>query len=877
MIRNRFQMEEADKVSSTSADESPFEPLTNEVATVSQTQSVEARETMHHAEDLPHEIKEENITTQTAEENITPNELTITPRTAEITETPQISEETIDPSATEEPPQTTEITNAPQAAVETITPETTEVVTSTSQISEETITPQPTGETITSELKEVENVAPERAEITPSQIHEESITPAEVTSPQAAAEVSSAAVSVICPAVEVSSSTDVHTLHTDTDLTSEDIQKPSQSLDPSSYEPATPALFHHQFLSDLGLPPPVASQASACPTMDSFSKDAAGFNPDVLNQSDDDFMFEIKKSPFQAFSPGNDASDSLEEALAARRSVEVLDSPSPDLVQDAYNGDEDSMEPQEILWDFGSATVVSHSFVQQLASSDLFSNVNKESDNRPMSLPDILKSSPLNPDKMDSGSSEESPDFSPVHRSKNESPNPPFSAPASNPFGFDSKILLLKEMAEETETRAEEKAKLKVENISEQSFVAFDLVKEMDVPQKSGVLLKNKDDGEMSSQTFVQAVDKFECLNFPPEKAQQHSDSESPSADSFSPVLDAMAKNPSSFPIEQESRSVREEIEAIDEVSEQEFSSEEFEFVERPPRGTTNELLEMPESSAIMKPSEMLVKDQSPKVDPQVIDQKPAAQDANNQSSYHLLTQLSEKSSAVSGNAGLELDLQEMSAAPLIHSPMDTIGAEKKETRVGNMRAAAVLELVYWRDVRSSTVVLGCSLLILLSLNTLSIISVLSYLSLALLSITVSIRIYKGILLAIQKSNDGHPFKQYLEQDVALSNGLVQKYSDVTLSRINSGIIELRRLFLVEDLVDSLKFAVLLWILTYVGALFNGLTLLIFGLLGAFSCPIIYEKHQTQIEQYWSMVKNQLKEGLEKIQAKVPGMKKKSE
>ncbi|XP_051507090.1 reticulon-4b isoform X3 [Myxocyprinus asiaticus] len=188
--------------------------------------------------------------------------------------------------------------------------------------------------------------------------------------------------------------------------------------------------------------------------------------------------------------------------------------------------------------------------------------------------------------------------------------------------------------------------------------------------------------------------------------------------------------------------------------------------------------------------------------------------------------------------------------------------------------AGRVLELVRWRDVRSSAVVFGCSLVLLLSLSVFSIISVLSYLSLALLSITMSFRIYKGVLQAIQKSEEGHPFKQYLEQDVSLSDDLVQKYSDMTLSRINNAMKELRRLFLVEDLVDSLKLAVLLWILTYVGALFNGLTLLILGLLGAFSCPIIYEKHQTQIDQYLSMVKKQLKDVLRKIQATVPGMKK---
>ncbi|XP_060773136.1 reticulon-4b isoform X3 [Neoarius graeffei] len=188
-----------------------------------------------------------------------------------------------------------------------------------------------------------------------------------------------------------------------------------------------------------------------------------------------------------------------------------------------------------------------------------------------------------------------------------------------------------------------------------------------------------------------------------------------------------------------------------------------------------------------------------------------------------------------------------------------------------------VVELLYWRDVKNSGIVFGASLLLLLSLSVCSIISVLSYVALALLSVTISFRIYKGVLQAIQKSDEGHPFKLYLEQDVSLPDEVVRKYSDIALGRINTAINELRRLFLVEDLVDSLKFAVLMWILTYVGALFNGLTLLILGLVAMFTFPVVYEKHQAQIDHYIALVRNQVKDIVGKIQAKIPGAKKKAE
>ncbi|XP_024280856.1 reticulon-4 isoform X4 [Oncorhynchus tshawytscha] len=188
------------------------------------------------------------------------------------------------------------------------------------------------------------------------------------------------------------------------------------------------------------------------------------------------------------------------------------------------------------------------------------------------------------------------------------------------------------------------------------------------------------------------------------------------------------------------------------------------------------------------------------------------------------------------------------------------------------MQFPKVVELLYWRDVKTSGVVFGASLSLLLSLTLCSIVSVSSYIGLALLSVTICFRIYKGILQAIQKSDEGHPFKLYLDQDVALSEGTVHKYSDCVLARFNTTVTELRRLFLVEDLVDSLKFAVLMWILTYVGALFNGLTLFILGLVGMFSCPIVYEKYKVQIDHYVGMASKQVKDIIATVQSKVPGL-----
>ncbi|NXL83091.1 RTN1 protein, partial [Alectura lathami] len=187
------------------------------------------------------------------------------------------------------------------------------------------------------------------------------------------------------------------------------------------------------------------------------------------------------------------------------------------------------------------------------------------------------------------------------------------------------------------------------------------------------------------------------------------------------------------------------------------------------------------------------------------------------------------------------------------------------------------IDLLYWRDIKQTGIVFGSLLLLLFSLTQFSVVSVVAYLALAGLSATISFRIYKSVLQAVQKTDEGHPFKAYLDMEMNLSQDQIQKYTDCLQLYVNSTVKELRRLFLVQDLVDSLKFAVLMWLLTYVGALFNGLTLLIMAVVSMFTLPVVYDKYQAQIDQYLGLVRTHINAVVAKIQAKIPGAKRKAE
>ncbi|XP_030825489.1 reticulon-2 [Camarhynchus parvulus] len=83
----------------------------------------------------------------------------------------------------------------------------------------------------------------------------------------------------------------------------------------------------------------------------------------------------------------------------------------------------------------------------------------------------------------------------------------------------------------------------------------------------------------------------------------------------------------------------------------------------------------------------------------------------------------------------------------------------------------------------------------------------------------------------------------------------------------------LTRLFLVHSVPESLKFAFLFYLLTYVGAACNGVTLLAAGVISAFTFPVLYRRHQAQIDQYLSLARGHLSHLRARVLAKLPSAK----
>ncbi|XP_014300405.1 reticulon-1 isoform X1 [Microplitis demolitor] len=181
-----------------------------------------------------------------------------------------------------------------------------------------------------------------------------------------------------------------------------------------------------------------------------------------------------------------------------------------------------------------------------------------------------------------------------------------------------------------------------------------------------------------------------------------------------------------------------------------------------------------------------------------------------------------------------------------------------------------VAALIYWRQPEKTGIVFGVIMSILLSLTYFSLISVFSYSALLTLMGTMGFRIYKTILQAVQKTSDGHPFKDILDIDLTLPSEKVHEVADIAVAHANAAVSELRRLFLIEDFIDSLKFSVGLWCLTYVGSWFNGMTLIIIGVIALFTLPKVYETNKAQIDQNLALVQGKINELTAKIKAAIP-------
>jgi len=175
-----------------------------------------------------------------------------------------------------------------------------------------------------------------------------------------------------------------------------------------------------------------------------------------------------------------------------------------------------------------------------------------------------------------------------------------------------------------------------------------------------------------------------------------------------------------------------------------------------------------------------------------------------------------------------------------------------------------------WEDPIYSGVVFGSVLSTLVAICYYSLISVLAYASLTILCAVIGIQIYTYVMVTFLKKETTNPIAKIAGCELTIPADRVNDYASRGTEKVNCAIKELRRLFLVENWLDSIKFGLSLWVLTYIGSWFNAMTLLIMGWVGLFSVPKIYVNNKAQIDPVLDQVKAKLNEVSDKVTALMP-------
>lgn len=176
----------------------------------------------------------------------------------------------------------------------------------------------------------------------------------------------------------------------------------------------------------------------------------------------------------------------------------------------------------------------------------------------------------------------------------------------------------------------------------------------------------------------------------------------------------------------------------------------------------------------------------------------------------------------------------------------------------------------HWEKPIHTGVIFGSVLALLISICYFSLISVAAYASLSLLLFVIALKLYVYVMTTFLKKETANPIAQFSQCNLTIPSEKVQNLAATATEKTNCALTELRRLFLVENMLDSIKFGLSLWLLTYIGSWFNAMTLIILSWVGLFTIPKVYRNNKAQIDPVLEKVKAQYKEISDKVSAMLP-------
>jgi len=160
---------------------------------------------------------------------------------------------------------------------------------------------------------------------------------------------------------------------------------------------------------------------------------------------------------------------------------------------------------------------------------------------------------------------------------------------------------------------------------------------------------------------------------------------------------------------------------------------------------------------------------------------------------------------------------------------------------------ATLCELTRWKDPVLSGLVAGSGLLFFIALSCYSFIAVAAYFGLSLVLLGLGSKLYVH-LMGLLKKPCKDPLAKVESLNLEVTEEQVQAVLTQTADYINMAAATTKRLLLVEDYLESAKFALAAYLATFLGALMNSLTLVAIAWLAAFTLPTVYVAKQKEVD-----------------------------
>jgi len=111
----------------------------------------------------------------------------------------------------------------------------------------------------------------------------------------------------------------------------------------------------------------------------------------------------------------------------------------------------------------------------------------------------------------------------------------------------------------------------------------------------------------------------------------------------------------------------------------------------------------------------------------------------------------------------------------------------------------------------------------------------------------------------------GDPLSQLSQIDLTVDQEKVGEYLGCIVSKMNCATSHIKKIVLVEDVLETVKFGALCYTLTYIGSWFNAITLVLIAWVLVFSLPKLYINNQAMADEIYGKLKLQYDALQEKV------------